>query len=237
MTQRLWAIIPAAGTGSRFSGAMPKQYTPLSGRTVIEHSAAPLFAEAQISAVLFALHPNDEHFATLAISGHPRARSVVGGKERADSVEMALLTLHGEASDADWVLVHDAARPCLKPVDLSSLIKNTMAKQRGGLLAAPIVDTVKRGTDNNDVQETLDRSRLWRALTPQLFRYGELLSSLRYCREQSLPVTDEASAIEHCGGKVHLVPGSAANIKVTYPEDLVLAEFYLQAPLSKDVAQ
>ncbi len=229
MTQRLWAIIPAAGRGSRFASERPKQYMPLAGRTVIEHSASALLAEPQISAVLFALHPSDEQFSSLPLSHHPRVRAVVGGSERADSVEMALLTLRGEASDADWVLVHDAARPCLASADLSALIQATLSQQRGGLLAAPIVDTVKRAGQANEVEETLDRSGLWRALTPQVFRYGELVSSLRYCREHRLTVTDEASAIEHCGGSVQLVAGSAANIKVTYPEDLALAEFYLQA--------
>ncbi len=229
MTQRLWAVIPAAGTGSRFGAAIPKQYLSLLDRCVIEHSAAALLAEPRIEAVLVALHPSDEQFSRLSLSRHPRVRAVAGGAERADSVEYALLSVRAEASDADWVLVHDAARPCLTGDDLHALISQTMECNCGGLLAAPIVDTVKRSDAAGDVASTLDRSHLWRALTPQVFRYGELLASLRHCRERGLVVTDEASAVEHCGGRVRLVAGSAANIKVTYPEDLALAAFYLQA--------
>ncbi len=237
MIPRLWAIVPAAGTGSRFGATQPKQYLPLLDRCVLEHSVTALLDEPRIEAVLVALHPNDDHFASLALSHNPRVHAVVGGSERADSVEMALLALQGQASDADWVLVHDAARPCLSRADLQSLIAETADKHCGGLLAARLVDTVKRGNDSDEVDATLDRSQLWRALTPQLFRYGELLAALRYCRKNQLAVTDEASAIEHSGGRVRLVAGSAANIKITYPEDLPLAAFYLHAQRGEEIAK
>lgn len=233
MTQRLWAVIPAAGTGSRFAASQPKQYMALAGRTVLEHSAQPLLNNPQISAVLVALSPDDTHFSQLPIASNPRLKKVTGGAERADSVARALAALAEEAGDSDWVLVHDAARPCLSAADLDHLLSETFAKGRGGLLAAPLVDTIKRADSRGDVADTLDRNHLWRALTPQVFRYGELREALRSCRQQSLQVTDEASAIEHCGGSVRLVVGSAANIKVTYPEDLALAEFYLRAQNSE----
>ncbi|WP_284450224.1 2-C-methyl-D-erythritol 4-phosphate cytidylyltransferase [Spongiibacter tropicus] len=222
----IWAIIPAAGLGSRFGASRPKQYLPLNDRTVLEHSIDRVLSDDRVRQVLVALHPEDSEFAALSCSRLPRVRTVEGGSSRADSVEQALLALAGQAGDDDWVLVHDAARPCLSEEDLLRLLDATLNTGCGGLLATPVVDTLKHRAEN--AITTVDRRDLWRALTPQIFRYRQLLDALQHCRQQGLLVTDEASAIEHCGGEVSLVNGSARNIKITYPEDLPLAAFFLQ---------
>ena len=222
----IWAIIPAAGLGSRFGASCPKQYLHLNDRTVLEHSIERVLSEPRIRQVLVALHPEDSEFSSLPCSTLPRVAAVDGGDSRADSVEQALLALVGQAADEDWVLVHDAARPCLSTEDLTRLLDTTLGTECGGLLATPVVDTLKHRADGSVT--TVDRRDLWRALTPQIFRYRELLTALQHCRQQGLLVTDEASAVEHCGGVVSLVHGSTRNIKITYPEDLPLAAFFLQ---------
>lgn len=224
---RLWAIVPAAGKGRRFGADCPKQYLELANKTVIEHSLHALLAESRIAGVVVALHSEDRHFAELAVSRDPRVRLVEGGAERADSVERALINIHAEAGDEDWVLVHDAARPCLSAADLASLIDYCLSNRSGAILAQPVVDTVKRVNLDRSVLETLDRSALWRAQTPQMFSLAQLLAALRFCRAQAALVTDEASAIEAAGGEVAVVEGSHRNMKITHREDLALAGFFL----------
>lgn len=222
----IWAIIPAAGLGSRFGAERPKQYLLLNGQAVLEHSVNCVLSERRVRQVVVALHPQDREFSALACAASPRVLAVEGGDSRAASVEQALLALADAADDNDWVLVHDAARPCLSSADLCQLLDRVVTEQCGGLLATPVVDTLKH--QGACGVSTVDRTALWRALTPQVFRYRELLSALQYCRKQGYVVTDEASAIEHCDGKVLLVSGRASNIKITYPEDLALAAFFLQ---------
>ena len=228
----IWAIIPAAGLGSRFGASRPKQYLLLNDRTVLEHSIERVLSDSRIRQVLVALNPNDAEFASLPCRTHPRVNTVTGGDSRADSVEQALLALAAQAADDDWVLVHDAARPCLGADDLRRLLDHIQHAGDGGLLATPVVDTLKHQGDS--AVTTVDRRDLWRALTPQVFRYRELLLALQHCRQQGLLVTDEASAIEHCGGRVALVNGRASNIKITYPDDLPLAAFFLQQMAAAD---
>jgi 2-C-methyl-D-erythritol 4-phosphate cytidylyltransferase len=223
---RIWAVIPAAGTGARFGGKLAKQYLPLADKTVIEHSVNKLLARSDITAIAVALHKDDEIFSSLPCANDPRVLRTNGGSDRASSVAQALMVLD-EADDADWVLVHDAARPCVSQHDIQQLLELGCAHAVGAILASPMVDTVKRSDTSGDIAETLNRNELWRALTPQLFRFGELRDALNYCREQQFAVTDEASAIEYCGRRPLLVEGSCRNIKITYPDDLAIAAVFL----------
>ena len=224
---RLWVIIPAAGSGTRFGGELPKQYFKLADKTVIEHSISTFLLRSDIAAIAVALHPEDSVFETLSCASDPRVLRSVGGTERSTSVANALAALD-KADDSDWVLVHDAARPCVSSGDIAKLIELGCGHAVGAILASPVVDTIKRSSAVGEIAETVDRSGIWRALTPQLFRYGELRDALSYCRAQQLPVTDEASAIEHCGRQPLLVEGSPRNIKITYPDDLAIAEVFLR---------
>ncbi|AKH69570.1 2-C-methyl-D-erythritol 4-phosphate cytidylyltransferase [Spongiibacter sp. IMCC21906] len=227
--EKLWAIVPAAGAGQRLPGVVPKQYLHLQGKAIIEHSLGCLLNELRIEWIVVALNRNDQGFSALEIANHPRVKTTLGGAERAESVLNGLQALAEHAAADDWVLVHDAARPCLPQSDLSKLLESGCAHDVGAILAAPVVDTIKRGlAATQEISETVDRQQLWRALTPQLFRYGLLKSALEHCQNKHLMVTDEASAVEHLGKQPLLVPGQACNIKVTYPEDVALAEFYLQ---------
>lgn len=226
--ERLWGVIPAAGIGSRFNAATPKQYAQLGSKTVLEHSMERLLALPELAGLLVALHPQDAIFSTLTIASAPRVSTVVGGDERAHSVFSALQALAGTAAAEDWVLVHDAARPCVPITDIQTLLVQAMAHDVGGLLAAPLVDTIKQSrVASKVVERTLDRRNLWRALTPQLFRYGALYSALRDCLDRGLAITDEASAMEFCGQYPLLVAASDRNIKITHPTDLGLAAYYM----------
>jgi 2-C-methyl-D-erythritol 4-phosphate cytidylyltransferase len=224
---RCSAIIPAAGIGARMGADLPKQYLTLNGDTLLEHSLRALLACPQIAAVVVALHPEDELARGLPVLQDPRVLRVEGGVERCDSVLAGLDALAAKAADTDWALVHDAARPCVRPEDIERLIDAVAASGTGGILAEPIVDTVKQAGDDGLVAGTLDRSRLWRAQTPQMFRLLELRNALVNARDQGLAVTDEASAMELAGMAVQLVPGSRYNLKITVPADLALAEWYL----------
>jgi 2-C-methyl-D-erythritol 4-phosphate cytidylyltransferase len=225
---RCWAVIPAAGTGSRMGDALPKQYLEVAGATLLEHALGTLLGCEHIAAAVVALHPEDNRAANLSVIQDSRVRTVTGADQRCDSVLAGLDALVSLAAPEDWVLVHDAARPCLQQEDLRRLIETVMATQMGGILAEPIVDTVKQATEDSRVLRTLDRATLWRAQTPQMFRISELRSALVRSQEQGLTVTDEASAMEMAGYPVQLIPGSATNLKVTVPADLSLAAWYLE---------
>ncbi|MCV6628189.1 MAG: 2-C-methyl-D-erythritol 4-phosphate cytidylyltransferase [Cellvibrionaceae bacterium] len=229
---RYWAVIPAAGVGARMGADRPKQYLPLAGKTVIEHSIAALVALDSIASITLALAPADPYWPELKISGPIRV--VDGGRERADSVLNALRSLQGEADADDWVLVHDAARPCVRHSALLALLAQLAEHPVGGILAHPLADTLKQSDARQQVEATLDRSRIWAAQTPQLFRFGLLLNALEQALQQGLAVTDEASAIEQAGLKAALVDGPADNIKITRPEDLPLAEFILAKHLNEE---
>jgi 2-C-methyl-D-erythritol 4-phosphate cytidylyltransferase len=203
---------------------LPKQYLPLLGRTVLEWSLAPLLALRDLVEAVVVIRAGDERFARLNIRD-PRIRSTLGGAERADSVLKGLAALH--AGDQDWVLVHDAARPCLAQEDLTRLIAAGVADPVGALLACPVTDTLKSADAGQHVTATVTRDRLWRAQTPQMFRLGVLRRAL----SQSPPTakfTDDSAAVEALGLRPLLVAGSASNIKLTVPEDLALAEFLLR---------
>lgn len=224
-----WGLIPAAGSGRRLGAALPKQFLEIGGRSVLAHSLDALLAERRIHAVVVVLGPGVE--VDLGEFGD-RVLITRGGDERADSVARGLNALADRAGPRDWVLVHDAARPCLQQQELSRLIEGLDDDAPGGLLAVPMRDTVKRacGADQGlrHVVETLDRSRLWLAQTPQMFRYAALCHALDQAARHGLPVTDEASAMEAAGCVPRLIPGAHTNFKITYPEDLMLAEAVLR---------
>jgi 2-C-methyl-D-erythritol 4-phosphate cytidylyltransferase len=227
VAQRCWGVVPAAGVGSRMDAGLPKQYLQVAGATLLEHSVHALLANARLAGIVLAVHPQDRRAAGLPICGDPRVQRVVGGEQRSDSVLAALASLATYAAPQDWVLVHDAARPCLAAAELNALIERVISSGIGGILAEAVVDTVKRAGENGLVVQTLDRAGLWRAQTPQMFRLGELQAALGSAQRRGLAVTDEASAMELAGHAVQLVPGSPRNLKVTVPEDLHLAAWYL----------
>lgn len=225
MSTVLHGVIPAAGTGSRMGESIPKQYLRLGGKTLLEHSLLALLGVPGMQTVTLALHPRDTLARSLDLLSDSRVHTVTGGPQRADSVLAALRAVPANA--ADWVLVHDAARPCLQVADVQRLVASVIDRQAGGILAEPVVDTVKLADEHGRVLQTLERSRLWRAQTPQMFRLGELTEALESALAAGDPVTDEASAMERLGFAVNLVGGSSRNFKVTLPEDLALAEWYL----------
>jgi 2-C-methyl-D-erythritol 4-phosphate cytidylyltransferase len=226
MSGRLRVVIPAAGVGRRMGGELPKQYRSLCGRTILECTIEPFLLRTDITEVCVVHAHDDERIGNLRLHDS-RLKLTLGGDERASSVLAGLNAL--TADDNDWVLVHDAARPCLHRDDLSRLIDELQNDQVGGLLATPVTDTLKRSDDGHSVIATVSREGLWRALTPQMFRFGVLKRALVSAREQNVRVTDEASAVEALGLRPKLVIGRADNIKITVPEDLTLAEFILQS--------
>ena len=219
----IWAVLPAAGRGTRFGGEIPKQYLEIAGKPLIEHALRALLAHPRVSGAMVALSADDAHWPGWDhLLGKPVLRCV-GGGERADSVLAALHALPAEAGDDTLVLVHDAARPNLHAADLDRLI--VAAEQAdGAILGAPLRDTLKRADDGACIQCTEPRERLWRAFTPQAFRRGALTAALTQARADGVLVTDEAMAMERTGLRPRLVEGSEDNLKVTTPADLRLME-------------
>ena len=221
-----WAVVPAAGVGKRMQADRPKQYLPLAGKTVIEHTLMRLLESGAFQAVAVAISLEDPYWPELALSRHPDVITAPGGKERADSVLSALKSLEGKANDNDWVLVHDAARPCLTSSDIHLQITTLQNDPVGGILALSSHDTLKQ-VEGADIVATVDRKQIWRALTPQMFRYAMLRDALQQT-EGNPAITDEASALELLGFRPKIVEGRPDNIKITRPEDLALAQFYLE---------
>ncbi|MDG6882090.1 2-C-methyl-D-erythritol 4-phosphate cytidylyltransferase [Phocoenobacter uteri] len=221
MQRQIIAIIPASGVGSRMNATLPKQYMKLQGKTILEHSLALFLQHEKIQKVIVAVSQADEFYQDLAILKSDKIQIVYGGETRADSVFNALK----EVNDETWVLVHDAARPCLKRSDLDKILQ--ISDLNGGILATPVVDTMKRANTQSQIVKTEDRSTLWRALTPQFFNAGLLKKALISAFQNNETVTDEASAMELLGYAPQLVEGRSDNLKITRPEDLALAEFYL----------
>lgn len=229
-----WALVPAAGSGRRMGAGLPKQYLPLAGKPVIDHTLQCLLDHPRIEQVVVALAPQDDWWQQSQLADNPRIRRVAGGRERCHSVLNGLHELQQStaAADGDWVLVHDAARPCLRHQDIDRLIEQLADDPVGGLLAVPLHDTVKSAGPGLRVLDTLPRERLWRAFTPQMFRLSALTGALQKALASGWPVTDEASAMEQAGHAPKLVEGHSDNIKITRPEDLELAAFYLRQQAS-----
>jgi 2-C-methyl-D-erythritol 4-phosphate cytidylyltransferase len=217
------ALVPAAGFGARMGNELPKQYLPLAGQPMIFHALNTLCASPEISTVFVVLAPDDTLFHTYDRSrfGDKLQPLYCGGKTRAESVLNGLLA--SELEPDDWVLVHDAARPCLAQAHLDKLIAELRDDEVGGILAVPVADTLKRADGDGRILCTESREQLWQAQTPQMFRAGLLAQALQQCSS----VTDEASAIEALGLRPRLVLSEPTNFKVTYPQDLLLAELFL----------
>lgn len=258
MNNSIWVVIPAAGVGKRMQSDRPKQYLELIGRTVLEHTLDCFTQRTDIKGIVIGISQEDEYWPMIKPhleSGQNNIEILTsaGGNERCDTVLNALQQLlkHG-ANMQDWVMVHDAARPCLAQDDINTLIQQvsqatqsgTPLKQNisGGILAYPVHDTMKRQqTDDADdktamISHTEQRDGLWHALTPQMFRLGELHNALKQALEQQINITDEASALEAIQQETLLVEGRSSNIKITRPADLELAEFFLQKQQSSESA-
>jgi len=221
----LWAVLPAAGLGRRFGAATPKQHLPLAGRSALERSLSLLLAEPRVRGAVVALSADDPWRAPSACRQGKYVRHCAGGPERAQSVLNALSRLkEHDCCDDDWVLVHDAARPLLRPGDLERLIDLALADPIGALLAVPVRDTLKRADTDGRCQATVDRTALWHAQTPQMFHLGPLHNAIATAIEAGVPVTDEAGAMERAGYHPLLVEGHGDNIKITSRDDALLAE-------------
>mgnify|MGYP000123092853 CR=1 FL=1 len=223
---KYFAVVPAAGVGKRMQADRPKQYLPLQNQTVIECTLTRLLQADVFTTIAVAISAEDPYWPELDISKHAKILTAAGGKERADSVLSALKSLENQVQADDWVLVHDAARPCITSGDMHKLIETLKNDATGGILALPSHDTLKQVNGDN-IQSTLDRRTVWRALTPQMFRYGVLKQALQQT-QGNLAITDEASALELTGLPAKIVEGRPDNIKITQPEDLLLAQFYLE---------
>ena len=222
----IWAILPAAGIGHRMGSITPKQYLPVCGTTVLEHSIKRLLAIEEIEHLVVVLQENDAHWAGLKLTDS-RMSTASGGTERFNSVLNGLEAISDRANADDWVLVHDAVRPCVTQTDIKKLITELQGHSVGGLLATPIDNTIKQVGDDNQVAKTVDRSDLWSALTPQMFRFELLYQALSKAISNGLAVTDEASALESLGLLPKIVAGDKSNIKITHEADLKVAELFL----------
>ncbi|MBS0570819.1 MAG: 2-C-methyl-D-erythritol 4-phosphate cytidylyltransferase [Proteobacteria bacterium] len=225
--ERLWCVVPAAGRGLRVGGEVPKQYLPIAGKPMLLHALERLAAHPRIAGLMVVLEAGDARWPKWLTFDDKPVRTTVGGTARADSVLAGLRALADNVDKSQFVLVHDAARPCVRAPDISRLIEAGMPAG-GALLAAPVRDTLKRADQDNRVVATEPREMRWRALTPQLFRLGELVEALEAANSAGVEVTDEAMAMERAGHRPLLVAGSEDNIKVTTPADFALAEFILK---------
>ena len=227
----LWAVIPAAGSGSRFSKSELKQYQVIENKTVLEHTVARLNA-LPLSGYVLAIGEQDNLAQTLDFSTKDKAHFCTGGAERVNSVLNALNYLSEIASDDDWVLVHDAARPCVSQQCLENLVAVATESGKSAILAIPVRDTLKSVEAGTEITKTVDRSKLWQAQTPQMAKLGVLKKAIEHALSSQLSITDEASALEYAMETVHVVQGRSDNIKITYPDDLELAKLILASQQS-----
>jgi 2-C-methyl-D-erythritol 4-phosphate cytidylyltransferase len=229
------AIVPAAGVGKRMQANCPKQYLCIDNETILSHTVMRLLSHPLISQVIVALGVNDQYFAESSLAHHKDIIRVTGGTERVNSVLNGLKAV--DRNIYPWVLVHDAARPCVSHQDIDKLISKCLSIDYGGILATPVRDTMKRGVHTNGdsctIDSTVEREQLWHALTPQMYKTDELTSAIEQALENGVNITDEASAIEQANLPSLLVSASSENIKITHPNDLALAEFYLNKQKNK----
>jgi 2-C-methyl-D-erythritol 4-phosphate cytidylyltransferase len=225
------ALIPAAGRGQRFGDALLKQYANIAGWPVLAHTLAAVDLKPEISGITVVLAEDDDQFEEMIAPGFPGVTTATGGETRAESVLNGLRAIRENHPEADWVLVHDAARPCLPQSCIRRLLRQGLAHPDGAILAVPVRDTLKRENGGAHIDRTVDRSGLWAAQTPQLFPLPRLLQALEAMLAAGEPPTDESSAMEWSGAHPLLVMGSSANVKITYPDDVVLVESVLSAKL------
>ena len=227
MGDKYWAVIPAAGIGSRMQAEIPKQYLQVNNKCILEYTLECFCSHPGITGVVVVLAADDGHWGQLSVAGHAKVKTAPGGAERFNSVLNGLRSLQQQADGNDWVLVHDAVRPCLHHEDIDHLINELGGHPVGGLLALPVRDTMKRVNDAGEVIETVDRGGLWHALTPQMFRLAMLEQAVAQAVNGNRMITDEAQAMELCGYRPVVVQGRADNIKITHRGDLPLAELFL----------
>ena len=229
----LWAVVPAAGIGTRFAADKPKQYLSLAGQPIAERALNTLNASGLFAAIIVAVNPNDSHFSSLPAASLPLVEQVMGGASRAESVLNGLKALSGRAQKNDWVMVHDIARPLVTTASLLRLRDAVSDSDKAAILAAPIYDTIKQTGSVSSrhglpmVKATLNRQQLWAAQTPQMVRYGLLYDALSAALDAGDTITDEASAVERLGVDVVIVENTPQNIKITTANDLPMAEFFL----------
>ena len=227
---KLWAVVPAAGSGSRFSKTELKQYQYIQNRTVLEHTVNRLNT-LDLAGCVLAIGENDNFARTLSFDHKQKLHFCLGGAERVDSVLNALLYLSQIAHDDDWVLVHDAARPCVTTACLEKLVKSAIDSDQSNILAIPVRDTLKQVLNQNQIEKTVSRALLWQAQTPQMAKLGILRKAIEKALIDHMTITDEASALEYADFPVHVVQGRSDNIKITYPDDLELAQLILQSQI------
>lgn len=222
------AILPAAGIGKRMQAAYPKQYLTIGQKTILEYAVDPLLYHPRIKTIIIVIDLQDNHFQSLTLAHHEKIKVAYGGKQRSYSVMAGLQQVEKYINPLSWVLVHDAARPCLHNTDLDKLLEVIKYSKTGGILAIPVRDTIKLvGVNPALIDKTLERKNLWYSLTPQIFPFNLLKYCLSGVINKRVEITDEAFALEYYGYKPFLIKGRADNIKITYPEDLALAKFYL----------
>jgi 2-C-methyl-D-erythritol 4-phosphate cytidylyltransferase len=226
---RYWAVVPAAGIGARMQAERPKQYLHVLNKPILLHTLERLSSVSRIHAIVVCIATTDVYWQTLKLP--QSVRTAPGGAERCVSVLNALQSLDNEAQPDDWILVHDAARPCVRIEDIDKLIDSLTESSVGGLLAMPVRDTLKRANNNLYIDDTVSRLQLWHALTPQMFRFALLKQALTQVMTDNVVITDDAQALEYLGYQPLLVEGHADNIKITHPHDLKLAQLYLQQQL------
>lgn len=227
MAESVVAIIPAAGSGTRLGAAMPKQYLELAGSSILQRSIDAMLRQTQVVAAVVVLTPGDRWFSSLAAAQDQRVTRVRGGNSRAESVAAGVSYVCEHYGVGTWALVHDAARPLVSDQDVQALISAVVPAGVGGILAAPVTDTIKRCDAKHRVAATVPRDGLWRAQTPQLFPAGELQLALSQAAIDGYGVTDEASAMEQAGHACQLIAAASANPKITYASDIPIAEALL----------
>ena len=222
VAEKVWAVVPAAGIGSRFGGALPKQYVRVNGTPIIGHTLDVLLSHPLIDDVFVAIKAGDAEWLNADYVDHPQITTVTGGATRSQSVFNGLLALSEHAKPDDWVMVHDAVRPCLTQQLIDKLLTTLAGHTVGGLLGVPAVDTLKSVNSQDEILGTLSRECIWHAQTPQVFRYKVLFEALKKAVEEGFQVTDESSAVERLGFLPKMVMGAYSNRKITTPEDLFL---------------
>lgn len=236
-SRRYWGVIPASGIGRRMGTELPKQYLMLHGKPLLQLTIERMVNHPRIAGVMVAVADHDDRWRALEKRLGDNVKWTIGGVERHHSVLNALKLLSAQASLEDWALVHDAARPCLRASDIDRLIDEVEAASKaacvGGILAMPVSNTMKRASADKIIVKTVNRSGLWHALTPQMFRIGLLIEAIEHAMRQDFAITDDASAVESLGYAPRIVAGHPDNIKITIPQDLALAHLYLQQQRSE----
>ena len=226
---RLWVVIPAAGIGKRMGVDIPKQYITVCDKAIIEHTVEKFTSRNDLQGILVILSNSDQHWSTLELSKNNKITTVTGGEERYKSVYNALCSLKNKADDDDWILVHDAVRPCITTSEIDQFIADLdHLNGIGGILALPCFETMKKANTNHEIEETIDRKFIWHAQTPQMFRYKKLFLAIEKIMNENIFITDEAMAMELAGYKPILIQGTHSNIKITDQNDLKYLESFLR---------